>query len=118
MKTLICPYCGCSLVRLGISKDKAATYSYHGTEHHFCCQDCADCRSWVTYEWARLHHLSLSGTALADAASIEIRLARSPKSNAGWIVAAMYVMRAPVMRYAGKRLNPQRRSRVLGDSVT
>ncbi len=27
MKTLICPYCGCSLVRLGISKEKAATPS-------------------------------------------------------------------------------------------
>ncbi len=42
MKTLICPYCGCSLVRLGVSKEKAATYSYDGTEYHFCCQDCAD----------------------------------------------------------------------------
>ncbi len=42
MKTLICPYCGCSLVRLGISKEKAARYGYDGTEYHFCCQDCAD----------------------------------------------------------------------------
>ncbi len=42
MKTLICPYCGCSLVRLGISKEKAATYSHDGTEYCFCCQDCAD----------------------------------------------------------------------------
>ena len=42
MKTLICPYCGCSLVRLGISKEKAATHSYDNTEYHFCCQDCAD----------------------------------------------------------------------------
>ncbi len=42
MKTLICPYCGCSLVRLGVSKEKAATYSYDGTEYHFCCRDCAD----------------------------------------------------------------------------
>ncbi len=42
MKTLICPYCGCSLVRLGISREKAATYSYDSTEYHFCCQDCAD----------------------------------------------------------------------------
>ncbi len=42
MKTLIDPYCGCSLVRLGISKGKAATYSYDGTEYLFCCQDCAD----------------------------------------------------------------------------
>ncbi len=42
MKTLICRTCGCSLVRLGISNDKAATYSYEGEEHHFCCQACAD----------------------------------------------------------------------------
>ncbi len=32
MRTLICPYCGCSLVRLGISKEKAATYSFAGTD--------------------------------------------------------------------------------------
>ncbi len=42
MKTLICPYCGCSLVRLRITRDKAATYSYAGTEYYFCCQACAD----------------------------------------------------------------------------
>ncbi len=42
MKTFICPYCGCSLVRLGVSKDKAATYSYKGEEYLFCCQGCAD----------------------------------------------------------------------------
>ena len=42
MKTLICPTCGCSLVRLGISKDKAASYRYNDQEYHFCCQACAD----------------------------------------------------------------------------
>ena len=42
MKTLICSYCGCSLVRLGISEEKATTYSYDGTEYHFCCQDCVN----------------------------------------------------------------------------
>ena len=42
MTTLLCPYGGCSLVRLGITKDKAAPYSHGGTEHYFCCQDCAD----------------------------------------------------------------------------
>ncbi len=42
MKTLICPYCGCSLVRLRIPRDKAAPYSYAGTEYYFCCQACAD----------------------------------------------------------------------------
>ena len=42
MKTPVCPTCGCSLVRLGISKDKAATHTYHGNAYHFCCQGCVD----------------------------------------------------------------------------
>jgi len=42
MKTLICPTCGCSLVRLGISEDKAARYNYKGEERRFCCQKCVD----------------------------------------------------------------------------
>jgi len=42
MKTLICPTCGCSLVRLGISKDKAAPYHYNDEEYYFCCQGCVD----------------------------------------------------------------------------
>ncbi len=42
MKTLICPTCGCSLVRLGISKEKSVTNRPNGKEYHFCCQGCAD----------------------------------------------------------------------------
>jgi YHS domain-containing protein len=42
MKTIICPTCGCSLVRLGISKDKASTTHYNGNELYFCCDGCAD----------------------------------------------------------------------------
>ncbi len=42
MKTVICPTCGCSLVRLGIAKDQAPTYSYDGREYLFCCQGCVD----------------------------------------------------------------------------
>jgi len=42
METLICPTCGCSLVRLGISKDKATPHSYNGKEYYFCCQGCVD----------------------------------------------------------------------------
>ena len=42
MKTPICPTCSCSLVRLKISKDKAATSRYEGEEYHFCCQGCVD----------------------------------------------------------------------------
>ena len=40
MKTLICPTCGCSLVRLGIPKDEAIAYSYEKQELHFCCDGC------------------------------------------------------------------------------
>ena len=42
MKTLICPSCGCSLVRLGISKDKATVYRYNKEDYYFCCQGCVD----------------------------------------------------------------------------
>ena len=30
MRTPICPHCGCGLVRLGISKDKAVHYEHDG----------------------------------------------------------------------------------------
>ena len=42
MKTLICRYCGCSLVRLAVTRDQAATHTYDGKEYHFCCQGCVD----------------------------------------------------------------------------
>ena len=42
MKTLICRTCGCSLVRLGISKDETTFYSHEGEEYGFCCQGCVD----------------------------------------------------------------------------
>ena len=42
METPICPTCGCSLVRLGISKELATTHHHEGEEHLFCCQGCAD----------------------------------------------------------------------------
>lgn len=38
----ICPTCGCSLVRLGISRDEAARAEHEGRELLFCCQGCAD----------------------------------------------------------------------------
>jgi len=42
MKTPICPTCGCSLVRLGISKDEAVAHSYEGKEYYFCCDGCLE----------------------------------------------------------------------------
>ncbi len=35
MKTLVCPTCGCSLVRLGISKDEAVAHSHESKEYFF-----------------------------------------------------------------------------------
>ncbi len=42
METLICPTCGCSLVRLEISRDKAVAHTYSDEEYLFCCQGCVD----------------------------------------------------------------------------
>ncbi len=42
MKTLVCPTCGCSLVRLGISKDAAVAHSHECKEYFFCCDGCLE----------------------------------------------------------------------------
>ena len=42
MNTLICPTCGCSLVRLGVGKEKATPYGYNNEDYFFCCQGCVD----------------------------------------------------------------------------
>ena len=42
MKTLICPTCGCSLVRLGVRNDQATVYRTNGDDYNFCCQGCVD----------------------------------------------------------------------------
>jgi len=41
MKTLICPTCGCSLVRLGVTKKNAVTRKYNNDNYSFCCEGCA-----------------------------------------------------------------------------
>ncbi len=42
MNTLVCPTCGCSLVRLGISKENSVPQRHDGEEYRFCCQGCAE----------------------------------------------------------------------------
>ncbi len=42
METPICPTCGCSLVRLGVTKDQAVAHRHEGEEYLFCCQGCLD----------------------------------------------------------------------------
>jgi YHS domain-containing protein len=42
MKAVLCPTCGCSLVRLKVSRDQAALRSHGGVDYHFCCNGCAE----------------------------------------------------------------------------
>ena len=42
METLVCPMCGCSLVRLGISKEDSVAYHHSDQDYRFCCQGCVD----------------------------------------------------------------------------
>ena len=40
MRSPVCPACGCSLVRLGITPDAGVAYEHDGTEYRFCCAAC------------------------------------------------------------------------------
>ena len=40
--TPICPTCGCSLARLGVSRENAAPGRHEGTEYLFCCEGCRE----------------------------------------------------------------------------
>lgn len=42
IKTNICPTCGCSLVRLGISEKSATKISHNGQSYSFCCSGCVE----------------------------------------------------------------------------
>jgi YHS domain-containing protein len=42
MDSPICPYCGCSLARLGLSREDATSFTHEGQELLFCCQGCLD----------------------------------------------------------------------------
>jgi YHS domain-containing protein len=42
VKSVLCPTCGCSLVRLAVSREKAVRVRYDGADHYFCCQGCAE----------------------------------------------------------------------------
>ena len=54
MHTLICSTCGCSLVRLGISKEKAFLHVHEGRQHHFCCEACRDLFMAAPQKYLRL----------------------------------------------------------------
>jgi YHS domain-containing protein len=42
MNSPICPYCGCSLARLGIGREAATSAMHDGEELLFCCKGCLD----------------------------------------------------------------------------
>ena len=42
MESPICPACGCSLVRLGITQEKAVSHYYQDKQYWFCCDGCLD----------------------------------------------------------------------------
>lgn len=42
LSTALCAGCGCSLVRLGIEKDRAVTLEQDGVIFSFCCVGCQD----------------------------------------------------------------------------
>lgn len=42
MQTPICPACGCSLVRLGLTDQDAIRHRYADVDYRFCCQGCVD----------------------------------------------------------------------------
>lgn len=42
IETPVCPSCGCSLVRLGITEEKRVSKIYKEKEYLFCCEACVD----------------------------------------------------------------------------
>ncbi|WP_431064758.1 YHS domain-containing protein [Methylotuvimicrobium sp.] len=42
MKTPICAACGCSLIRLGITQEKANSFHYNEKQYWFCCEGCLE----------------------------------------------------------------------------
>jgi len=42
MNSLICPTCGCSLVRLGITPNPSLSVRHEDIEYFFCCSGCRD----------------------------------------------------------------------------
>ena len=42
METPICSTCGCSLIRLGITQEKAVSCHYNKKHYWFCCKGCLE----------------------------------------------------------------------------
>lgn len=67
MITPICPGCGCSLVRLGVSKQESVTYGYNGKDHNFCCDGCAKVFADDPEKYlSELNNMAVCPTCLAE----------------------------------------------------
>jgi len=42
VRSVLCPTCGCSLVRLGVTREQAIHAAHDRTLYFFCCAGCAD----------------------------------------------------------------------------
>lgn len=42
MNTPVCPACGCSLIRLGITQEKAVSHHHKEKQYWFCCEGCLE----------------------------------------------------------------------------
>lgn len=42
VRSVVCPTCGCSLIRLGLSRGQATHVAHNRMLHFFCCDGCAE----------------------------------------------------------------------------
>lgn len=73
-KTPICAACGCSLARLGISKDRAVRHSHNGEAYLFCCQGCREVFSVDSERLLREYEQRKDGVAICPGCLGEIPL--------------------------------------------
>jgi hypothetical protein len=73
LRTAICANCGCSLLRLGVSREDASRHVHAGEELLFCCAGCRDL--FVLDPAARL-------AEVRDVVVCPVCLAEKPKARA------------------------------------
>jgi YHS domain-containing protein len=69
VRSVLCPTCGCSLVRLGVTREQSVHASRAGTLYFFCCAGCAD-----TFRTDPEHYLA----RIADVVVCPVCLAEKP----------------------------------------
>src|SRR6266480_7011381 len=67
MKSVLCQTCGCSLVRLQITRKEATHLAYDGADYYFCCTGCAELfRSDPKYYIAQIRDVVLCPGCLGE----------------------------------------------------